>query len=72
MRSWNLKKFVEEYNTYKASVIWQVTRQAVEKAISTGRDIQVVEVNGYFEIRESKILNRIKSTYIHLDDVRGK
>lgn len=66
MQSWNLKKFVEQYGHMAAVSVWGVTHQAVYGAISKGRNIQIVLVDGEYQVRESKILNRVKEGDVQL------
>ena len=70
MQSWNLKRFVDEYGVQAAKQIWDVSRQAVEKAIKDEREIQIIELDGYYEVHESKRLNRV-SVYKAGGLVRG-
>jgi hypothetical protein len=56
MQSWSLKKFVELYGLEKAILIWGVSRQAIEKAISKGRSIQIVYIDGKYSVHEKKCL----------------
>lgn len=66
MQSWNLKKFVDQYGHQAASDVWGVTHQAVYGAISKCRDIQIILVDGEYQVRESKILNRVKADEVQL------
>ena len=63
MQSWSLGKFVDEYNIATVLSIWRrggvpVSRQAVEGAIKSDRAIRVVLLDGFYEIRESKVLSK--------------
>ena len=61
MQSWSLKKFIEEYDTKDAAEVWGVSRQAVDQAIERERDIQIIYLNGYWEVHESKLLKKVKA-----------
>ena len=56
--SMSLKRYVEDYGIQRAVDIWGVTQQAVDKAYKSGRDIRIVELDGFVEVRESKVLSR--------------
>jgi len=60
IRSTNLKNFINDYGVHKLIEIWGVSPQAIDKARKSGRDIQIVELDGYVEVRESKLLRRHK------------
>jgi len=64
MRSWNLDKFVDEYGGQAAADVWDVTHQAVSHAIRAERDIQIVLIEGVYEVRESKILRSVKESEV--------
>ena len=66
MKSWNLKKFIKLHGCYATGLIWGVSHQAVSSAARTNRNIQIVLVDGYYEVRESKRLARIKETKVKL------
>ena len=61
MQSWSLKKFIEEYDTKDAAEVWGVSRQAVDQAIERERDIQIIYLDGYWEVHESKLLSKVKA-----------
>ena len=61
MRSWSLKKFVEEFSIKDAVEVWGVKRQAVDKALAKKRDIQIIYLDGYWEVHESKLLSKVKA-----------
>ena len=54
----SLKRYVEDYGIQRAVDIWGVTQQAVDKAYKSDRDIRIVELDGFVEVRESKVLSR--------------
>ena len=56
--SMSLKRYVEQHGIQRAVDIWGVTQQAVDKAYKSDRDIRIVELDGFVEVRESKILSR--------------
>ena len=58
MRSTNLGKYVADYGFEAVVDIWGVSRQAVHKALNLQRDISIVELDGFVEVRESKVLSR--------------
>lgn len=60
MQSWNLNKFIAQYGISRTATIWDVSRQAVEKAVQNNRDIQIILIGDVYEVRESKILKRIR------------
>jgi len=62
MKSVNLKKFVKQHGCIATSSIWGVSHQAVSAAVRSKRDIQVVLVDGFYEVRESKRLARKKAS----------
>jgi hypothetical protein len=66
MQSWSLHKFVNEYGAAGAAAVWGKSRQAVEKAVINRRDIQIIKVNGLYEVRESKLLNAIEIDKVQL------
>ena len=66
MQSWSLKKFVDEYGCKATGELWGVSHQAVSLAVRTGRDIQIIRVNGYYEVVESKILMRVRESNVQL------
>ena len=66
MKSWNLSKFIKLHRCYVTGLIWGVSHQAVSAAARTNRNIQVVLVDGYYEVRESKRLARVKATKVEL------
>jgi hypothetical protein len=68
MKSWNLKKFIKQYGVVKVADIWGVSHQAVSAAARTDRDIQIVLVEGYYEVRESKCHTRIKESKVNLGE----
>ena len=62
-QSWGLKKFVDEYSVATVMSIWKrdgvpVSRQAVEGAVKSKRAIQVILLDGFYEIHEAKILSK--------------
>lgn len=59
MRSWSLKRFVDEHGLYRASRIWGVSHQAVSKAILNDRAINIVYVEGQYEVHEAKLLSTV-------------
>jgi hypothetical protein len=67
MKSLNLKKFIKLHGVVATSDIWGVSHQAVSAAAKTNRDIQIVLVEGYYEVRESKRLGRVKESKIKLE-----
>ena len=66
MKSWNLKSFVAAHGELAASSVWGVTQQAVNKAVNSERNIQIVLLDGVYEVRESKILARMSETRVYL------
>ena len=66
MKSWNLRSFVSAYGEAAAASVWEVSQQAVNKALKQERNIQVVLLDGYYEVRESKILNKVSSHFVRL------
>ena len=64
MQSLGLKLFVAKYGlTYTANIM-NMSKQAVHKAIKTGRNIQIVDAGkGYIEAHESKILSKTKGSF---------
>ena len=58
--SMSLKRFVKQYGIQQAVDIWGVSQQAVDKAYKGDRDIQIIELDGYIEVRESRLLNRTR------------
>lgn len=58
MRSTNLGKYVADYGVEATAKVWGISRQAVHKALNMQRDISIVELDGFVEVRESKILSR--------------
>jgi hypothetical protein len=66
MQSWSLDKFVREYGAQTAATIGKRSRQAVEQAIETGRDIKIVKVDGFYEMHEFKLLAKTRVDRIHL------
>ena len=68
MTSWNLKRFIRLNSVVAVASIWGVSHQAVSAAARTNRNIQVVLVDGYYEVRESKRLGRVKESKINLGD----
>ena len=59
MQSWNLEKFVERYGVVTTGRIWGVSHQAVSKAVINERDIQIVKIDGFYEVHENKLLNKV-------------
>ena len=68
MKSWNLTRFIKLHGVVATASIWGVSHQAVSAAARTKRDIQVVLVDGYYEVRESKRLGRIKESKVKLEN----
>jgi hypothetical protein len=68
MKSWNLNRFIKLNGVVATASIWGVSHQAVSAAARTDRNIQVVLVCGYYEVRESKRLGRVKESKINLED----
>ena len=66
MQSWSLEKFVAEYDVRRAATIMKISRQAVEQAINTGREIKIVHIDGCYEAHEFKMLSRIPESKISL------
>jgi len=64
MQSWSLEKFVNEFSEMEAARVWNVSQQAVNMARKGGRDIRIVLIDGFYEIRESKILRRINKRFV--------
>ncbi len=60
IRSTNLEKFIDENGLTSLIEIWDVSYQAIDKARKANRDIQIVELDDYIEIRESKVLKRVR------------
>ena len=60
MRSTNLSQFVLDRGVQKTVEVWGVSRQAIAKAINEKRDIQIVELDDCIEVRESKVLQRVR------------
>ena len=63
MQSWSLKKFVDQHSVAAVKSIWRrgdvpVSRQAVEQAVDSDREIKVVLIEGFYEIHESKLLSK--------------
>ncbi len=58
--SMSLKRFVKQYGIQQAVDIWGVSQQAVDKAYKGDRDIQIIELDGFVEVRESKLLSRVR------------
>jgi hypothetical protein len=65
MQSWNLKTFVAANGINAAVKVWGKSRQAVEQALLKDRDIQIVKLDGFYEVHEYKLLNKIA-----IDEVR--
>ncbi len=64
MQSLGIKIFVARYGLTYTAKIMDMTKQAVHKAIKTGRNIQIVDTgNGYIEAHESKILSKTKGSF---------
>ena len=66
MRSWNLCSFVDEFGGQSAADVWGVSQQAVSMAVRNERNIQFILLDGFYEVRESKILNRIHESRVTL------
>ena len=56
----SLKRFVKENGIQRTVDIWGVSQQAVDKAYKSDRDIQIIELDGYIEVRESRLLNKVR------------
>ena len=56
--SMSLKRFVKENGIQEAVDLWGVSQQAVDKAYKSKRDTHIVELTGFIEVRESKVLSR--------------
>jgi len=66
MQSWILESFIEAYSVTSVSDIWGITRQAINQARNDKRDIQIIRVDDYFEVVESKLLKKIPCSDIRL------
>ena len=66
MKSWNLKRFTDEYGAVYAGNVWGVSHQAVYAAILKRRDIQIILLDGVYEVRESKVLKKINKWEVEL------
>jgi hypothetical protein len=66
MQSWSLEKFISEYGEAGAAQVWGRTQQAVNMAKSSERDIQIILIDGVYEVRESKLLNAINARNVFL------
>ena len=60
--SMSLKRFIEDNSIQAAVDIWGVSQQAEDKAYKSDRDIQIIELDGYIEVRESRLLNKVRTT----------
>ena len=64
MHSMGLMRFVSRYGLEYTAGIMNMSKQAVHKAIKTGRNIQIVDAgNGYIEAHESKILSKTRGSF---------
>ena len=64
MQSLGLKLFVAKYGLTRAGGVMNMSKQAVHKAIKTGRNIQIVDAGkGYIEAHESKILSKTRGSF---------
>lgn len=59
MQSWNLTTFVDKHGLEATGRVWGVSHQAVSKAIYNERQIQIVKIEGFYEVHESKLLNKV-------------
>ncbi len=72
MRSWSLKNFVEDHGAAAAASVWQrsdepVSRQTVEQAIANDRQINIILLDGFYEVHEAKLLSRIPATRFYFN-----
>ena len=62
MKSWSLENFVDSHGVNAAAAIWQRSRQTVEQALLAEREIKIVLIEGYYEVHEFKMLNKVSAT----------
>ena len=56
MESWSLERFVNLNGLVEAGNVWGVSHQAVSAALKSGRTIKIVQVDGIYEVWETKKL----------------
>lgn len=58
MQSWSLARFVSIYGPRRAGEVCGMSRQAVESALNIGREINIVAIDGFYEVHETKQLSK--------------
>ena len=75
-KSWSLEDFVADYGITGIKSVWMVrgksiSRQAVEQAIDSDREIRVVLTDDLFEVHEYKMLSQVKESSVSLRRANG-